>query len=325
MSTWARLKALWERIGPRTRDVAFVLVSLLACVGNALAYRRDGLSTWLVPLCVGVAATAALWWRRRYPVPVTLLGIALFAAVHQPMVMAIGLFTLAIRRRDRVLVAMTMAVAVTFSIVSVVTGSDSWPTYTVLALLEAWFFTAAGAYVGARRDLVVSLRDRAVRAEDERELRAEQARFEERARIAREMHDVLAHKVSLIALHAGALEINPGAEAAQVQQTVGLIRTTAREALDDLREVLGVLRAGTGGEHELAPPPRADDVARLVEASRSAGVRTELVMLVDELPDAVARTAYRVVQEGLTNVHKHARGAASCVTVSGDEARGVTV
>ncbi|MEO5901995.1 MAG: two-component sensor histidine kinase, partial [Ilumatobacteraceae bacterium] len=78
-------------------------------------------------------------------------------------------------------------------------------------------------------------------------------------------------------------------------------------------------------EHELAPPPRAEDVARLVEASRSAGVRTELVMLVDELPDAVARTAYRVVQEGLTNVHKHARGAASCVTVSGDEARGVTV
>jgi signal transduction histidine kinase len=75
------------------------------------------------------------------------------------------------------------------------------------------------------------LRERAARAEDERELRAEQAKLGERARIAREMHDVLAHKVSLIALHAGALEVNPTADPTTIRETAGLIRTTAREAM----------------------------------------------------------------------------------------------
>jgi signal transduction histidine kinase len=145
----------------------------------------------------------------------------------------------------------------------------------------------------------------AMRAEAEQESRAEQARLAERARIAREMHDVLAHKVSLIAMHAGALEMQRVPDPEQVARTAGLIRTTAREAMEDLRDVLGVLRADTV---DLAPPPRRDDIARVVDASRAAGVQAELRMDVDELPDGLARTAHRIVQEGLTNVHKHARG-----------------
>ena len=96
--------------------------------------------------------------------------------------------------------------------------------------------------------------------------------------------------------------------------------------MEDLRDVLGVLRSGADrDESDLAPPPRAADIERVVEASRAAGVRAELTIDVAELPDAVARTAYRVVREGLTNVHKHARGSATSVTVAGDEATGVTV
>lgn len=89
--------------------------------------------------------------------------------------------------------------------------------------------------------------------------------------------------------------------------------------------MLGVLRAEDGDGSDLVPPPRTADIARVVAASRSAGVQAELTMDVATLPDAVARTVYRVVQEGLTNVHKHARGAATSVTIAGDERRGITV
>jgi signal transduction histidine kinase len=190
-------------------------------------------------------------------------------------------------------------------------------------------FALWGAYVGARRDLVASLRDRAVRAEAERELRAEQARLAERSRIAREMHDVLAHKVSLIALQAGALEVNPGLSAEQVEKSAGLIRSTAREALEELREVLGVLRADppatATGSAQLAPQPGLSDIPALVESSRSAGVQVTLSLPADQrleqlaISSSTGRTAYRVVQESLTNVHKHARGAATKVVVSGSD------
>jgi signal transduction histidine kinase len=198
----------------------------------------------------------------------------------------------------------------TFDVATVVTG-----------VVGALFWALWGAYVGARRDLVASLRERAVRAEEERERRAEQARLAERARIAREMHDVLAHKVSLIALQAGGLEVNPGVGAERVQQTAGQIRSTAREALEELRGVLGVLRAdqpsaAPSDGSELVPQPGLGELAALVDSSRAAGVRITHAVDVAELPQATGRAVYRVVQEALTNVHKHARGAATDVAVS---------
>ena len=153
-------------------------------------------------------------------------------------------------------------------------------------MLGAGFFAAAGAYIGARRDLVASLRERADRAEGERELLAEQAKVGERARIAREMHDVLAHKVSLIALHAGALG-GQHRRSARTRESAALIRTTAAQAMDDLREVLGVLRAGGGQDDDLRPHVGADDIERIVEASRAAGVRVTLHVDGPALPDAL--------------------------------------
>ena len=165
-----------------------------------------------------------------------------------------------------------------------------------------------GLFIRSRRQLVLSLRDRAARAETEAQLRAEQAQQRARDEIAREMHDVLGHRLSLLSVHAGALEFRPDASAEEIARAAKVIRENAHQALQDLREVIGVLRATASGE---LPQPTLADVRQLVAESGRAGMR---VGLREELggaavPDLVGRTAYRIVQEGLTNARKHAPGA----------------
>lgn len=324
MTTW--LARTWERLGPRARDLAFVLVALAAAFAETMAGRHHATVRWaLVGLGAGAGAVT-LWWRRRFPATVTLIGLAVAAATGLPVVAGAGLFTLAVHRRDRVLAAVSAVAVTTFTLLWSDGSGAGWPRIGLGVTFVVGGLVAAGAYVGARRDLVTALRERAERAEAEQAERAAQARLAERSRIAREMHDVLAHKVSLIAMHAGALEVQSSATSEQVAASAELIRTTAREAMDDLREVLGVLRPETPGRPDLAPPPGPDDITQIVEASRTAGVQAELHLDVAEpLPGPIARTAYRVVREGLTNVHKHARDAATVVTISGGEAAGVTV
>ena len=131
------------------------------------------------------------------------------------------------------------------------------------------------------------------------------------------MHDVLAHRLSLLSVHAGALEFRPDAPAEEVAEAAGVIRESARAALDELRGVIGVLRED-GGESLTQPPqPTLADLAALVEESRAAGMRiTARIELGDAAPPAaVGRTAYRIAQEGLTNARKHAPGAAVTLTV----------
>ncbi|MFI6782491.1 sensor histidine kinase [Micromonospora sp. NPDC050276] len=167
-----------------------------------------------------------------------------------------------------------------------------------------------GLWVRARRDTLAALRDRAERLEREQEAHADRVRAEERTRIAREMHDVVAHRVSLMVVHAGALEVT-AADPATVA-AAALIRTTGRQALTDLREVLGVLRqAGPA----VVPERGLDALDDLIGESRTAGLR---VSRRDEgtptaLPATLGRTAYRVVREALTNVRKHAADAETTV------------
>jgi signal transduction histidine kinase len=139
------------------------------------------------------------------------------------------------------------------------------------------------------------------------------------------MHDVLAHKVSLIALHAGALEVNPDAGAGRVEEVAGLIGTTARDTLEELRTVLGVLRRSPTGPMEAEGGDPFADVERLVGSWRQAGMQVELVDDAGPMSSAIARAAYRLVQEGLTNVHKHAPGAAATVALAGGRGHDVVV
>lgn len=317
---WQRLRAQY---GAPVADGFAVLFSIVGTIAATESNPRwVDLPRWVIAV-TGAAGTVLLWWRRRHPVRLTLGSAVLFLFSHNPVPLLYGLYSAAVARRDRVLVAIVVAGGVAFAVPELMRIERFTLGTVISAMMQAIAVAAIGAYVGARRDLVASLRERAERAEEERELRADQAKASERARIAREMHDVLAHKVSLIALHAGALEVNADAGADRVEEAASLIRTTAHQTLEELREVLGVLRSEAGAEGaDLVPTATVADIARLVDASRTAGITVELV---DELPDATARAVYRVVQEGLTNVHKHARGAATVVTIAGSEFDGVTV
>ena len=185
-----------------------------------------------------------------------------------------------------------------------------------------------GMYIGSRRELLWTLRDRAERAEAEQHLRVEQGQLHERARIAREMHDVLAHRISLIAVHAGALAYRTDLTDAEKHQTAELIQAASHEAISDLRQVLGVLRdAHQNGSHE-RPQPTFDDLAALVEEAEGAGMRIDYddrVAGASEMPALVGRTAYRIIQEGLTNVRKHAPGVTVLVEVSGSSTAGLSI
>ncbi|YCK38485.1 sensor histidine kinase [Actinomadura sp. ATCC 39365] len=170
----------------------------------------------------------------------------------------------------------------------------------------------AGLWVRARRQVLDAMREQAEQLLREQVLRADQARDQERAHIAREMHDVVAHRVSLMVLHAGALEVN--APDARTAEAAALIGGVGREALTNLREVLGVLRSP---DPVRGPQPTLADLDRLLDQSRALGI---VVNRHDEgrprpLPPTAERTAYRVVQEALTNVHKHAGDAETDVFV----------
>jgi signal transduction histidine kinase len=185
---------------------------------------------------------------------------------------------------------------------------------------------AVGALVGERARRIDALRERNEILERAHRLGDEQARMQERARIAGEMHDLLGHRLSLISLHAGALEMGTRHGAPALSEQAALVRTTARTALDELRDVLGILKVD-------APRPDTDghgddagtraDLSALVLASQRAGLPVELAWEGDDLvglDGRIRRAVHRVVREALTNVHKHAPGAETNVVVErGDE------
>jgi len=180
---------------------------------------------------------------------------------------------------------------------------------------------AVGAYVRTRADLMDALQSRAERAEAEQELLAKDAVLTERTRIAREMHDAVGHRVSLMVLQAGAIEMAAG-DRAKVEQLAEQVQTAGRQALEELRQAVGVLRAGDQEDPPLAPQHGLDDLERLIKEWRAAGMAVELHRPPDDAPPvdaAVSRAAYRIVQEALTNAGRHAPGAPVTVAVERPE------
>lgn len=263
----------------------------------------------------GLAGSGAVWFRGRWPVATAVVGAAAYALSGNPGPLLISLFSGAARR----FLALAAVGVGGFLAHQWVDGGVLGADALVSAATATGVTVVAGAYVGTRRELTRSLRERAERAEAEQRLRNEQARIAERGRIAREMHDVLAHKVALISLHAGGLEVNANAGPERVGREAALIRASAQEALEELRKILGVLRAEPGGDDGFP------DLRRLVDSWVTAGAAVTLHGDIGGWPPETARAAYRLVQEGLTNAHKHAPGAPVTVTAAGDGEDGVTI
>jgi signal transduction histidine kinase len=170
--------------------------------------------------------------------------------------------------------------------------------------------------------------ERLRRAQAEQRLRVEQIRYAERARIAREMHDVLAHRISLLSLHAGVLEFRPEASPKEIASAAGVIRASAHQALEDLRAMIGLLRDRADGQAPGPPQPTLAALPELLQESRAAGMRVhEEVRLPDltAVPEAIGRHALRIVQEALTNARKHAPSAAVDLRVEGAAGQGLTI
>ncbi|MFC3521833.1 sensor histidine kinase [Streptomonospora nanhaiensis] len=263
--------------------------------------------TFLVP--AGVAALVLV--RRTRPGLLMAASAALLLCVGDFGTPGLALFSYAAWNENRRSLAAWAVGLMGASIAQFSLASAVVPGAAVMLVLvfQAMPLTV-GLWVGTRRELIANLHERAERLEREQHLLADQAITAERTRIAREMHDVVAHRVSLMVLHAGGLEVSAADE--RTVATAGLIRTTGREALAELRGILGVLREEPDAAAPTAPQPVLADLARLIGEWRRAGTPVDWRVsgTPAPLPAQTERTAYRTVQEALTNAGKHAPGGA---------------
>jgi len=287
---------------------------------------------WLgVDIALGVVALVLVNWRRRWPLPVALLTSALSGlsglAAGPAVLAAVSLATRRVYWQVAVVALANVAFAQALTTMQPDNGDPWWVDLIINVVVTAGIL-GWGLYIGSRRELIWTLQQRAERAEAEQELRVSQARGNERARIAREMHDVLAHRISQISMHAGALGFRSDLDADQLRANATVIRDLAHDALTDLRGVLGVLRDAETGELANAPQPTWADLPSLVQQAREAGLHVELSDRLPDsepVPDVVGRTLYRIVQEGITNAGKHAPGAVLRIEVDGSPADGVDI
>lgn len=336
LGPWSRTWRYLVAVGIGLVLWVFVTVDVTSVVAEGDEGRVGALV--LLDLLLGLVALGLLPLRRRKPV-LTAVVLAAFTAFSSFAIGAamLALVSLSTRRRWReVLPAGVVWVLATLVYEFFYAGSSTMDLPSWLALVLAVGFSvlmlglvvATGFYVGARRELLQTLRQRAEAAERAQESRAAEARQAERTRIAREMHDVLAHRISLVAMQAGGLAYREDLTRAQITASAETIRDSAHRALGELREVLGVLRAEEDAvptERE-APQPTLAELAALLADADEAGNRVHLDLTglpggdraaLGTLPQTASRTAFRILQEALTNARKHAPGQEVRVRLAG--------
>jgi signal transduction histidine kinase len=312
---------------------ATVAVVVGAVVGVGLAVRADA-DTLGVALALGLAAAAVLIARRRAPLATftvsSALVLALFAVDHAAgsaavLAPAIALFSVGLTRgRFHLVAAATVAVAGVAVVDTALGGHTTirFATFGHVALV-AIPLLAAEALRSHRSNLAL-LSERLEIAERTREEEARRRVAQERLRIARDLHDVVAHTLTTINVQAGVAAHLLDRERGHVRTALATIEGASHDALDELRAIVGVLRAGEGDGAPLAPTPTIDAIGELAERARAGGLEVSVEVRgarPDRLPDAVQLAAYRIVQESLTNVHRHAVGAPARVGLTFEEQR----
>ena len=317
----------WSHVWRYTLVVA---IAGFACFETA-GWQWDNARWWFwSDLLLGLTGLVLLAWRRRYPVTVAVVtNLFAFVSWSAGGPATLALVSMSTRRRWREIVPVGMlALASGLALESANPTSRETYAFTVpFIVLVIGVMVGWGMYIGSRRELLATLRERAETAESEQHARISQARTAERSRIAREMHDVLAHRISLVTMHAGALAYRDDLTAEQVRDTAEIIQDNSHRAMVELREVLGILRDGPGDAAPELPQPSADDLPELITEARDSGMRIETVGTLDvaDMPDLLGRTLYRVVQEGLTNARKHAADTLVTLRLDGGPSAGVTV
>lgn len=323
-----------ERYQPRLTWRSYVWRILLTAVISAIAWGEVAQRQWeqhrtlfWVDVALGVVCYVLVFFRRRWPLPIALVTAVLSAfsgiGAGPATWAAVSLATRRVIWQVVVLGVITFVAAQTFANVQP-RPDDPYGVVLSVNAVATIGILGWGMYIGSRRELLWSLREEVARAAEEQELRAEQARSAERARIAREMHDVLAHRISQVSMHANALAFRDDLSADEMRESVRIIQEKANDALTDLRAVLGVLRDPETGKLLDEPQPTYADLGDLVAEARASGMHVVYDdRVAPDVPIAPGRTVYRIVQEGLTNARKHAPGATVTVTVSGSEQDGL--
>ena len=311
----------------RSLDRTWVVLSLV--IGGATlgsTWSLYGTALDVVNVVVGTVACLSLAARRTHPLAVALVTVSAVAV----STVAAAATILAVTNLGLFRTLRTYALVAGCLVATIAVNAALYPVNgEYLDGLPTRFLLAAGT-IG----LGLLARSQRQKLESQLQHRVDTARAAERARIAREMHDVLAHRISLLSVHAGALEFHPDADPEEVARAAGVIRASAHAALGELRQVIGLLRdpmddRGAAGVTEPErPQPTLKDLPHLVEESREAGMNVALDLRLDHpeaVPDSTARAVYRVVQEGLTNARKHAPASVVSVEVARDGDSGLTV
>jgi signal transduction histidine kinase len=297
---------------------AMVLVDL-SWPADAVGVRpTDGLAVLL-----SLLQTVPLAFRRRAPLPsfvVTLVGVCLYyplgyEVTDGTLATFVGVYTVAAHedRRRSLLALGLLAFGMTWYWLTRAEPFDpTTPVWIGILGLLSW---GLGEYVRARRAYTAEVEALAERLERARALEARQAAWQERARIARELHDVIGHTVNLMVIHAGAGRRTMGSDRASAERAFQTIESTGREALDELDRLLGILRTDDDEPH--LPPPGLDQLRALAGRFEGAGLPVEITVEGDRvpLPRSLDQSAYRIVQEALTNALRHAGGTAAHVAI----------
>lgn len=307
---------------PRTSDMVLACLLLVwsifvtDAVGNQNLSLRPFTSVPLLQLCTYALACMSLYWRRCYPLAVlgvNLAALSLFTIADVPnsvWSMPIAVYSAGRYATSEPYGYLTLIGAIACSVItSLAKGeptSSTLLTFIIVSLI--WYF---GRYFGVRREYMALLEKRAEEVAHEQAARAQRAVTAERHRIARELHDVVAHRVSLMTVQAGAANTVANTNPSQALEAMRAVEDAGRLALDELRHLLGVLRPDQE-DGALSPQPGIRDLPELIQEFKSAGMDVTLMMEngLAEFSALIDLSAYRIVQESLTNVLKHAESSA---------------